>query len=78
MGKCRTGLYLLAGVPSRSLRLLQIISPHDSGIAKAIEANLEPLSWDVQAAIMSPMCLDVTEEMVSAYFKYISSLSLSR
>ena len=56
----------------------QIIPPHDSGIAKAIEANLEP--WmisskeasstpDIKTLRSNPLCSDPTEAVAKAYFE---------
>ncbi|THH10832.1 hypothetical protein EW145_g1056 [Phellinidium pouzarii] len=57
---------------------VQIISPHDTGIARAIEENLEPLSWDTRKVGQSSLCVDVTRDIVDAYFTSLSSLSTSR
>ncbi|KAH8117161.1 phosphoglucomutase 1 [Phellopilus nigrolimitatus] len=57
---------------------VQIISPHDSGIAKTIQENLEPFSWDIEIVQSSPLCVDVTDEIVEAYFASLEGLSLSR
>lgn len=56
----------------------QIISPHDTGIAAAIQANLEPKVWDVDSLTTSALCEDRTEDMKAAYFAALSSLSSSR
>jgi phosphomannomutase len=56
---------------------IQIIAPHDEGIAKAITENLKPESWDTDGVINSPLCLDKTEEMKDAYFATLKTLSVS-
>lgn len=50
----------------------QIISPHDAGIAKCIEDNLDPLSsaWETQ-----PGALDLLDEIQSEYLASLLSLS---
>ncbi|KAI5121018.1 hypothetical protein M0805_005964 [Coniferiporia weirii] len=59
---------------------VQIINPHDAGIARAIEENLEPSSsaWDTEKVESSPFCMDVTDDMVHAYLNSLTSLSTSR
>ncbi|KAF8750851.1 phosphohexose mutase family [Rhizoctonia solani] len=55
---------------------VQIISPHDAGIAAAIEANLQPIAWDLHSlANVDNLVIDRTEEMTVAYLDYIASLS---
>nr|XP_057937717.1 phosphoglucomutase-2 isoform X1 [Doryrhamphus excisus] len=51
----------------------QIVSPHDKGISKAIEENLEPWSesWDTERALKSPLLKDPYEEIHTHYFKAI-------
>lgn len=52
----------------------QIISPHDEGITKGINANLAP--WqDVSASACdsSPLCTDPTHEVKKAYYAAIRS-----
>jgi len=58
---------------------VQIIGPHDEGIASAIEKNLEPAdyAWDSDAVLSSPLCVDKTEEIIEAYFLRLSKLSLT-
>ncbi|KIY71646.1 hypothetical protein CYLTODRAFT_345563 [Cylindrobasidium torrendii FP15055 ss-10] len=48
---------------------VQIISPHDAGIAASILANLEPQETDLAGVTSSSLCLDVTEKMKNAYFE---------
>ncbi|KAH9065396.1 hypothetical protein EDB87DRAFT_1555578 [Lactarius vividus] len=57
---------------------VQIISPHHKGISKSILANLDPKKWDVVSALVNPLCVDRTQEMVEGYFDYIASLSRYR
>ncbi|KAF8323198.1 hypothetical protein DL93DRAFT_2049976 [Clavulina sp. PMI_390] len=56
---------------------VQIINPHDTGIAAAIERNLVPRTWDTASVTSSSMCLDVTSEMKAAYFKTLESIGVS-
>jgi len=47
----------------------QIISPHDKGIAEHIENQLEPWAeYDAESVLSHPLCEDVTETMIPAYF----------
>ncbi|EPT05929.1 hypothetical protein FOMPIDRAFT_1033960 [Fomitopsis schrenkii] len=55
---------------------VQIIEPHDKGIAASINENLEPQTWDISSTQSSPLCIDKTDEMREAYFKQIASLCL--
>ncbi|KAL5533276.1 hypothetical protein ACEPAF_5052 [Sanghuangporus sanghuang] len=57
---------------------VQIISPHDVGIAKSIEENLEPQSWSTSVVDASKLCEDVTESMIESYFATLATLSRSR
>ncbi|KAL7413282.1 phosphoglucomutase 1 [Mrakia frigida] len=58
---------------------IQIISPHDTGIAASILANLKPfISWDTSSVRAHPLCEDKTEKMKDAYFEHINSLSRTR
>ena len=47
----------------------QIISPHDSGISKAILANLEPweTSWDTAIIETSPLKKDPLDHIMQLY-----------
>ncbi|CAO3669436.1 unnamed protein product [Umbelopsis ramanniana] len=57
----------------------QIIPPHDSGIATAIDENLEPWVWDEKLASESPLSQDPAEKgVVDSYFKELSALSAFR
>eukprot|EP00064_Thunnus_orientalis_P013387 superscaffoldBa00002171_g13426 len=51
----------------------QIVSPHDKGIAKAIEENLEPWpeSWNTEEALKSPLLKDPYQDIHTQYFKAI-------
>ncbi|XP_034449818.1 phosphoglucomutase-2 [Hippoglossus hippoglossus] len=51
----------------------QIVSPHDKGISKAIEKNLEPWpeSWDAEEALKSPLLKDPYQDVHTQYFKAI-------
>ncbi|KAF0037442.1 hypothetical protein F2P81_010316 [Scophthalmus maximus] len=51
----------------------QIVSPHDKGISKAIEENLEPWpqSWNAEEALKSPLLKDPYQEIHTQYFKAI-------
>lgn len=51
----------------------QIVSPHDKGITKAIEENLEPWpeSWDTAGALKSPLLKDPYEDIHTEYFRTI-------
>ncbi|KAF9228602.1 Phosphoglucomutase, first 3 domain-containing protein [Gyrodon lividus] len=54
---------------------VQIIGPHDTGIAQAILDNLEPrinVEFDVYA---SSLCLDRTDEMRESYFALINAMA---
>lgn len=58
---------------------IQIISPHDTGIAAAILENLKPaVSWDTSGVRAHDLCENRTEEMKDAYFQHISTLSRTR
>uniref|UniRef100_A0A3P8UZN2 Phosphoglucomutase 2 n=1 Tax=Cynoglossus semilaevis TaxID=244447 RepID=A0A3P8UZN2_CYNSE len=51
----------------------QIVSPHDKGISKAIEINLEPWpeSWNAEEALKSPLLKDPYQDIHTQYFKAI-------
>lgn len=58
---------------------VQIIAPHDAGIAAAIQANLDPIAWDLNSvANLDELVINRTEEMKVAYLEYIASLSRTR
>ncbi|KAH9842866.1 uncharacterized protein C8Q71DRAFT_877343 [Rhodofomes roseus] len=57
---------------------VQIIEPHDKGIAASIKANPEPQTWDFQSTQSSPLCLDRTNDMREAYFAHLASLCLRK
>jgi len=54
--------------------LLQIIGPHDIGIAQSILNNLEPRVHDTSDVLKSGLCIDRTEEMKIGYFNSLSNL----
>jgi phosphoglucomutase len=65
-------VYLASLRPGEKLpRACQIIPPHDSGIAAAIDENLEPWSWDTEL-LKSELLVDRRQEIEDAYFKAIS------
>lgn len=51
----------------------QIVSPHDEGIAAAIEENLKPWpeSWNTEEALKSPLLKDPLQDINTQYFKAI-------
>ncbi|KAG2115516.1 hypothetical protein DEU56DRAFT_932718 [Suillus clintonianus] len=53
---------------------VQIIGPHDVGIAKSILRNLEPRVHDASQVIESDLCIDCTQEMKRGYFNSLSDL----
>ncbi|KAJ4488314.1 hypothetical protein J3R30DRAFT_3654599 [Lentinula aciculospora] len=55
---------------------VQIIAPHDKGISDSIRANLTPRTWSIEQVHSSPNCLDVTEDMKTAYLSEIEKLKL--
>ncbi|KAG9092528.1 Phosphoglucomutase-3 [Ceratobasidium sp. UAMH 11750] len=58
---------------------VQIIAPHDIGIAAAIEANLKSVCWDLDSLPDAKrLVIDRTEEMTTAYLEYISTLSRTK
>ncbi|KAG9296400.1 hypothetical protein G9A89_014992 [Geosiphon pyriformis] len=56
----------------------QIISPHDKGIARAIEKNLEPWVWDSQLVNSNSLAIDLKKDIWDAYFKEISKICFHR
>ena len=54
----------------------QIIPPHDTGAAQAIERNLQPWQeYDFDAVSSSGLVKDATQEVADAYFDRIKRLS---
>ena len=54
----------------------QIIPPHDTGAAQAIERNLQPWQeYDFDSVSSSGMVKDATKEVADAYFDRIKRLS---
>ena len=56
------------------IKALQIIGPHDTGIAQAILDNLEPRIRNDLDIDSSPLSYDPTDEMKESYFTLIHSL----
>ncbi|XP_057700517.1 phosphoglucomutase-2 [Corythoichthys intestinalis] len=58
----------------------QIVSPHDKGISKAIEENLEPWSesWNTEGALKNSLLKDPYEDVHTQYFKAIQKHCLHR
>ncbi|KAG9318307.1 hypothetical protein JVU11DRAFT_391 [Chiua virens] len=56
-------------------RLLQIIGPHDTGIAQAILDNLEPKLRQGPDVYASSLCYDPTDEMKDSYFALIHGMA---
>ncbi|KAF9475322.1 Phosphoglucomutase, first 3 domain-containing protein [Pholiota conissans] len=54
---------------------VQIISPHDEGIALSIQADLQPQPSELDANISSSLTVDLTEELRNDYFDYLKTLS---
>ena len=77
LGKWRAGLPCRALDTFRGfLTHLQIIDPHDLGIADSILLNLTPDErlWNPETFLTSSDCPDKTKELTQAYFEYISGL----
>lgn len=53
---------------------VQIIGPHDVGIAQSIMQHLEPRVHDASRVMESDLCVDCTEEMKKGYFCSLSNL----
>lgn len=49
----------------------QILSPHDTGIAKAILESLEPMetSWEFSEVTSNALCIDPMPQMEEVYMK---------
>lgn len=58
----------------------QIIPPHDKGIQKSIEENLEPWenAWDIERAVADPRLSDPLEEMSQKYFSRLADSMLHK
>ncbi|KAI8874359.1 hypothetical protein GQ42DRAFT_23314 [Ramicandelaber brevisporus] len=50
----------------------QIIPPVDAGIAAEIAANPEPWVWDENLVDSHPLCEDITEKAIDAYYASLS------
>ncbi|KAF8136146.1 hypothetical protein EV363DRAFT_1542317, partial [Boletus edulis] len=57
---------------------VQIIGPHDTGIAKAILDNLEPRIQHAPDVYSSSLCRDPTDEMKESYFTLIHGMANPR
>ncbi|KAH8833487.1 hypothetical protein DL96DRAFT_1703152 [Flagelloscypha sp. PMI_526] len=57
---------------------VQIIAPHDEGIAKCIAENFEPRTWDVSGLKTSPLLVDQTAECIDEYFITLGNLCARR
>jgi len=59
---------------------VQIIGPHDKGIAASIMQHQEtdPLLWNTTPLFESKLCVNVTEEMKNEYIKYMSTFCTAR
>ncbi|KAH7889858.1 hypothetical protein F5I97DRAFT_1800865 [Phlebopus sp. FC_14] len=57
---------------------VQIIGPHDQGIAQAILDNLEPRIHGLSDVYSSLLCVDCTDNMKESYFTFIESLAKSK
>jgi len=77
LGKCGAGTprHVVDAI-RRFLISVQIIDPHDSGIADSISQNLIPDErlWNPVALLSSSDCIDRTQELTHAYFEYILGL----
>ncbi len=49
----------------------QIVSPHDEGISKCIQANLEPWAIHYAELLQTPLCKDPVQDIIDVYFKLI-------
>ncbi|KAH7906231.1 hypothetical protein BJ138DRAFT_1175028 [Hygrophoropsis aurantiaca] len=56
---------------------VQIIGPHDKGIAGAITENLVPRTWDISQLHQNGLCIDCTQDMKDAYFNSLLHLNFS-
>ncbi|ETW81836.1 hypothetical protein HETIRDRAFT_317679 [Heterobasidion irregulare TC 32-1] len=56
---------------------VQIIGPHDKGIADSIKDKLEPKSWDMNDITSSPLYQDPTDSLAQDYFASIGKLCVS-
>lgn len=57
---------------------LQIIGPHDVGIAQSIQQNLELRVHDASEVLKSDLCIDRTEEMKRGYFSSLRNLRMAK
>ena len=76
--RCSSQDSCLAFLPQTMLNdVLQIIGPHDEGIAAAILENLQPNVWEASSVRSSSLCVNVTATMREAYFQSLAALSVS-
>ncbi|OCB84119.1 phosphoglucomutase 1 [Sanghuangporus baumii] len=84
VGLCSSGLrssassFGFAQVYWENAVQVSLARPHDVGIAKSIEENLEPQSWSTSVVDASKLCEDVTESMIESYFATLATLSRAR
>lgn len=57
---------------------VQIIAPHDVGIAKSILQNLEPRIEHMPDVYTSPLCIDCSDSMKQSYFTLIRGLVMTK
>lgn len=57
--------------------VLQIIGPHDVGIAQSILQNMEPKVHNTSEVLKSSLCIDCTEDMKVGYFNSLSNLCIA-
>ncbi|CAD0083475.1 unnamed protein product [Aureobasidium vineae] len=55
----------------------QIIPPHDAGIAASIDANLEPITWDVNVLEHgSPLVTNALQQVKQGYMATVAKIAL--
>lgn len=57
---------------------MQIIAPHDVGIAESILQNLEPRIGHMSDVYTSPLCIDCSDSMKQSYFTLIRGLVMTK
>ncbi|KAF8803603.1 hypothetical protein BYT27DRAFT_7195445 [Phlegmacium glaucopus] len=57
---------------------VQIIAPHDEGISKTIQLNLQPKEYSAVNLSESILCVDFTQEMRKSYFQSLAKNNLTR
>ncbi|KAG9514698.1 phosphoglucomutase-2, partial [Aureobasidium melanogenum] len=54
----------------------QIIPPHDAGIAASIDANLEPVTWDVEILEQgSPLVTNALHQVQQGYMAFVAKIA---